>query len=49
MGCFREDLERNMRFYRGGIERREDPRKDRKFLTDRVKLVGEELLRRGVV
>ncbi|CAG8649125.1 2444_t:CDS:1, partial [Paraglomus occultum] len=27
MGCFREDLERDIRFYRGGIERQEDTRK----------------------
>ncbi|CAG8856664.1 30094_t:CDS:1, partial [Gigaspora margarita] len=25
--CFRGDLERDIRFYRGGIERKEDPRK----------------------
>ncbi|CAG8657968.1 10063_t:CDS:1, partial [Diversispora eburnea] len=47
--CFREDLERDIRFYRGGIERKEDPRKYREFLTDRDRLVGEELLRRGIV
>ena len=35
MGCFRGDLERDIRFYRGGIERQEDTRKYRKFLTDR--------------
>ncbi|CAG8509458.1 1130_t:CDS:2 [Ambispora leptoticha] len=49
MGCFREDLERDMRFYRGGIERKEDPRKYREFLTDRDRLIGEELLRRGIL
>ncbi|CAH1771363.1 5030_t:CDS:1, partial [Entrophospora sp. SA101] len=49
MGCFREDLERDMRFYRGGVERREDPRKYRKFLTDRDRLIGEELLRRSIL
>jgi len=31
MGCFRGDLERDIHFYRGGIERKEDPRKYRKF------------------
>ncbi|CAG8648303.1 3504_t:CDS:2, partial [Paraglomus occultum] len=49
MGCFRGDLERDIRFYRGGIERKEDPRKYRKFLTDRDGLVGEELLRQGIL
>jgi len=48
MGCFRGDLERDIHFYRGGIERKEDPRKYRKFLTDRDRLVGEELLRRSI-
>ncbi|RIB01562.1 hypothetical protein C2G38_986384 [Gigaspora rosea] len=48
-GCFRGDLERDIRFYRGGIERKEDPRKYRKFLTDRERLVGEELLRRSIL
>ncbi|CAG8831146.1 16248_t:CDS:1, partial [Gigaspora rosea] len=38
-----------IRFYRGGIERKEDPRKYRKFLTDRERLVGEELLRQGIL
>ncbi|CAG8621364.1 10364_t:CDS:1, partial [Ambispora leptoticha] len=47
--CFREDLERDIRFYRGGIERKEDTRKYHKFLTDRDRLVGEELLRRGII
>jgi len=49
MGCFREDLERYIRFYRGGIERQEDTRIYRKFLTDRDRLIGEELLRRSIV
>ncbi|CAH1768238.1 2527_t:CDS:2, partial [Entrophospora sp. SA101] len=31
MGCFREDLERDIRFYRSGIERNEDTRKYREF------------------
>jgi len=49
MGCFREDLERDIRFYRGGIERQEDTRKYHKFLTDRDRLIGEELLRRSIL
>ncbi|CAG8633192.1 2955_t:CDS:1, partial [Paraglomus occultum] len=27
IGCFRDGLERDIRFYRGGIERQEDTRK----------------------
>ncbi|CAG8645175.1 8741_t:CDS:2, partial [Diversispora eburnea] len=46
---FREDLKRDIRFYRGGIERKEDSRKYCKFLTDRERLVGEELLRRSIL
>nr|CAG8622816.1 7424_t:CDS:1 [Entrophospora candida] len=49
MGCFREDLERDIRFYRGGIERQEDTRKYHKFLTDRDSLIGEELLRCSIL
>ncbi|CAG8658291.1 1859_t:CDS:2, partial [Racocetra fulgida] len=49
MGCFRGDLERDIHFYHGAIERKEDPRKYRKFLTDRDRLVGEELLRQGIL
>ncbi|CAG8779027.1 12835_t:CDS:1, partial [Racocetra fulgida] len=49
MGCFRGDLERDIRFYRGGIESKEDPRKYREFLTDRERLIGEELLRRSIL
>ena len=49
MGCFRGDLERDIRFYRGGIERKEDPRKYHEFLTDRERLVSEELLRYSMV
>ena len=41
---FRGDLERDMSFYRGAVERNEDPRKHYKFLTDRDRLIGEELL-----
>ncbi|CAG8595520.1 5272_t:CDS:2 [Diversispora eburnea] len=49
MGCFRGDLERDMRCYQDGIKRKEDPRKYHKFLTDRDRLIGEELLRRGIL
>ncbi|RHZ80111.1 hypothetical protein Glove_139g274 [Diversispora epigaea] len=31
------------------IEKKEDPRKYREFLSDRERLVGEELLRRGII
>ncbi|CAG8757115.1 hypothetical protein C2G38_2046352 [Gigaspora rosea] len=48
-GCFPADLERDIRFYQGGIERNEDTRKYHKFLTDRDRLVGEELLRRSIL
>ncbi|CAG8474032.1 10299_t:CDS:2, partial [Ambispora leptoticha] len=47
--CFRGDLERDIRFYKGGINRKEDTRKYHKFLTDRERLVGEELLRQGIL
>ncbi|CAG8657859.1 11482_t:CDS:10, partial [Ambispora leptoticha] len=46
MGCFRDDLERDICCYQGGIKRKEDSRKYHKFLTDRDRLIGEELLRR---
>ncbi|CAG8627225.1 1329_t:CDS:1, partial [Diversispora eburnea] len=49
MGCFRANLERDIRLYRGGIKRNEDTRKYCKFLTDRERLVGEELLRCGIL
>ncbi|CAG8483353.1 5347_t:CDS:1 [Ambispora leptoticha] len=49
MGCFPADLERDIRLYRGGIKRNEDTRKYHKFLTDRDRLVGEELLRRSIL
>ena len=38
-----------MRFYCGAIERKEEPRKYHKFLTDRERMIGEELLRRGIL
>ncbi|CAB4473477.1 unnamed protein product [Rhizophagus irregularis] len=47
--CLRGILERDMNFYRGGIKRKEDPRKYYTFLTDRERLIGEELLRRDIL
>ncbi|CAG8599702.1 11969_t:CDS:2, partial [Diversispora eburnea] len=49
MGCFPADLKRDIRLYRRGIKRNEDTRKYYKFLTDRERLVSEELLRRGIL
>ncbi|CAG8689736.1 4133_t:CDS:1, partial [Ambispora gerdemannii] len=49
MRCFRDNLERDIRFYRGGIERQEDTRKYHKFLTDRGRLIREEVLRRSIL
>ncbi|RHZ54577.1 hypothetical protein Glove_426g11 [Diversispora epigaea] len=49
MGCFPTDLERDIRFYRGGIKRNEDIRKYHKFLTDRDRLIDEELLHRSIL
>lgn len=49
MECFRDDLERDIRFYQGALERKENPRKYHKFLTDRDRLIGEELLRCGIL
>ncbi|CAG8717994.1 8783_t:CDS:2, partial [Cetraspora pellucida] len=49
MRCFHEDLKRDIHFYRSGIERKEDPRKYRKFLTDQERLVGEKLLHQGIL
>ncbi|CAG8658161.1 3701_t:CDS:1, partial [Paraglomus occultum] len=49
MRCFHEDLERDICFYHGGIERKEDSRKYCKFLTDRERLVSEELLCQGIL
>ncbi|CAG8618571.1 7808_t:CDS:2, partial [Ambispora gerdemannii] len=49
MGCFRGDLERDIRCYQDGIKRKEDPRKYHKFLTDRDRLIGEELLHRSIL
>ncbi|CAG8576315.1 4957_t:CDS:2 [Paraglomus occultum] len=49
MGCFPANLERDIRLYRGGIKRNEDTRKYHKFLTDRDRLIGEELLRRSIL
>ncbi|CAH1766072.1 5728_t:CDS:2 [Entrophospora sp. SA101] len=49
MECFRNDLESDIHFYQGALERKEDPRKYHKFLTDRDRLIGEELLHRGIL
>ncbi|CAG8666791.1 5727_t:CDS:1, partial [Ambispora gerdemannii] len=49
VGCFPADLERDIRLYRGGIKRNEDTRKYHKFLTNRNRMVGEELLRCGLL
>ncbi|CAG8457920.1 32573_t:CDS:2 [Gigaspora margarita] len=48
-GCFHRDLERDICFYHGGIERKEDSKKYCKFLTDQKRLVGEELLRHSIL
>ncbi|CAG8636767.1 9031_t:CDS:2, partial [Diversispora eburnea] len=48
MECFPADLKRNIRLYRGGIKRNEDTRKYHKFLTDRNRLVGEDILKSGL-
>ncbi|CAG8640277.1 6086_t:CDS:2, partial [Diversispora eburnea] len=39
----------NIRLYRGEIKRNEDTRKYYKFLTDRKRLTGEELLRHNIL
>ncbi|CAB4388916.1 unnamed protein product [Rhizophagus irregularis] len=39
---------RDIGFYRGAIERKEDPRKYYTFLTDHERLIDEELLRHEV-
>ncbi|CAG8641437.1 6263_t:CDS:2, partial [Diversispora eburnea] len=49
MGCFRGDLERDIRCYCGGIKKNEDTRKYHKFLTDWERLTSEELLRHGIL
>ena len=46
---FRSILEVDMGFYCGAIERKEDPRKYHKFLTDRERMIGEEILRRDIL
>src|SRR5579864_4331227 len=45
--CFRTVLKNDMQFYHEAIER--DPRKYYTFLTDRDRLIGEELLHRGIL
>ncbi|CAB4402845.1 unnamed protein product [Rhizophagus irregularis] len=47
--CFHNVLEKDMRFYRGAVERSEDPRKHYKFLIDRDMLISEELLHRSIL
>nr|CAG8575314.1 13639_t:CDS:10 [Entrophospora candida] len=49
MRCFRDNLERDIRYYHSAIERKEDPRKYHKFLTDRDRLIGEELLHHNIL
>ncbi|CAH1768891.1 10109_t:CDS:2, partial [Entrophospora sp. SA101] len=49
MECFHDDLERDICFYQGAIERKENPRKYHKFLTDRDRLISEELLHHGIL
>ncbi|CAG8605181.1 13170_t:CDS:2, partial [Ambispora gerdemannii] len=49
VGCFPADLERDICLYHGGIKRNEDTRKYHKFLTDQDRMVGEELLRCGLL
>ncbi|GBB90614.1 hypothetical protein RclHR1_17610003 [Rhizophagus clarus] len=47
---FRSILEVNMQFYCEAIEEKEeDPRKYRKFLTDRKRMISEELLRHNIL
>ncbi|RHZ81474.1 hypothetical protein Glove_120g239 [Diversispora epigaea] len=49
MRYFRGDLERDIYCYQGGIKKKENPRKYHKFLTDRERLVGKELLRHDIL
>ncbi|CAG8639830.1 5187_t:CDS:1, partial [Diversispora eburnea] len=49
MGYFSVDLERDIHLYYGGIKRNKDIRKYHKFLTDRKRLVGKELLCHGIL
>ncbi|CAB4379311.1 unnamed protein product [Rhizophagus irregularis] len=47
--CFRGDLERDILIYRSSIEKNEDRRKYHTLLTDRERMIGEELLRRDIL
>ncbi|CAG8693573.1 16345_t:CDS:2 [Cetraspora pellucida] len=47
--CFRRDLKRDIHFYYGGIESKNDPKKYHEFLTDQKRLVSEELLCHSMV
>ncbi|GES72571.1 hypothetical protein GLOIN_2v921480 [Rhizophagus clarus] len=47
--CFRSDLERNILIYHRSIEKNEDRRKYYTLLTDRERIIGEELLRRSIL
>ncbi|CAG8594813.1 10679_t:CDS:2 [Diversispora eburnea] len=49
MDCFCSDLEKDICYYQGEIKRKEDPKKYHKFLTDRDRLVGKELLCCGIL
>jgi hypothetical protein len=47
--CFRGDLDRDILIYRSSIEKNEDHRKYHTLLTDRERMVGEEILRRDIL
>ncbi|GES99910.1 hypothetical protein GLOIN_2v921480 [Rhizophagus clarus] len=47
--CFCSDLERDILIYHRSIEKNEDRRKYHTLLIDRERIIGEELLRRGIL
>ncbi|CAB4382495.1 unnamed protein product [Rhizophagus irregularis] len=47
--CFRGDLDRDILIYRRSIEKNDDRRKYHTLLTDRERMIGEELLRRDIL
>ncbi|GES77023.1 hypothetical protein GLOIN_2v1649975 [Rhizophagus clarus] len=47
--CFHSDLERDILIYHRSIEKNEDRKKYHTLLTDRERIIGEELLRRGIL
>ncbi len=47
--CFHSDLERDILIYRSLIEKNEDCRKYHILLTDRERMISEELLHRGIL